>query len=60
MSPVSFACIMGVSKLDLDYCDAEWFALETNWDHSVVSETAVKHCMSDFFFFLLWGLLHFF
>ena len=23
--------------IDLDYCDIEWFALETNQDHSVVS-----------------------
>ena len=22
--------------IDLDYCDTEWFALETNRDHSVV------------------------
>ena len=22
--------------IDLDYCDIEWFALETNRDHSVV------------------------
>ena len=26
--------------IDLDYCDAEWFALETKQDHSVVFETA--------------------
>ena len=26
--------------IDLDYCDIEWFALETNRDHSVVSEIA--------------------
>ena len=24
--------------IDLDYCDIEWFALETNRDHSVVFE----------------------
>ena len=25
---------------DLDYCDVEWFALETNQDHSFVNEIA--------------------
>ena len=33
----------------LDYCDIEWFALETNRDHSVVFEIASKYCISDFF-----------
>ena len=28
--------------IDLDYCDIEWFALETNQDHSVILETAPK------------------
>ena len=23
--------------IDLDYCDIEWFALETNRDHSVIT-----------------------
>ena len=27
----------------------EWFALETNRDHSVVFETASKYCISDSF-----------
>ena len=31
--------------IDLDYCDAEWFALETNWDHFVISEIAPKYCI---------------
>ena len=31
----------------LDYCDIEWFALETNRDHSVIFETASKYCISD-------------
>ena len=35
--------------LDLDYCDTEWFALETNRDHSVVFELVLKNCMSDSF-----------
>ena len=34
--------------IDLDYCDIEWFALETNRDHSVVFEIASKYCISDF------------
>ena len=28
--------------IDLDYCDIEWFALETNRDHSVVFEISSK------------------
>ena len=35
--------------IDLDYCDTEWFALETNKDHSVVFEIASKYCISDSF-----------
>ena len=33
--------------IDLDYCDIEWFALETNRVHSVVFEIACKYCISD-------------
>ena len=32
---------------NLDYCDIEWFALETNRDHSVIFETASKYYISD-------------
>ena len=35
--------------IDLDYCDIEWFALETNRVHSVVFEIASKYCISDSF-----------
>ena len=28
----------------MDYCDNEWFALETNRDHSVIFENASKYC----------------
>ena len=35
--------------VDLDYCDIEWFALETNRDHSVVLEIASKYCISESF-----------
>ena len=37
------------SGIDLDYCDIEWFALETKRDHSVVFETASKYCISGTF-----------
>ena len=33
--------------IDLDYCDIEWFALETNRDHSVIFEIASKYYISD-------------
>ena len=35
--------------IDLDNCDIEWFASETNRDHSVVFEIASKYCISDSF-----------
>ena len=31
----------------MDYCDIEWFALETNRDHSVIFAIASKYCISD-------------
>ena len=34
---------------NLDYCDTEWFALETKRDHSVVFEIASKYCISNSF-----------
>ena len=37
------------SGTDLDYHDIEWFALETNRDHSIVFEIASKYCISDSF-----------
>ena len=33
----------------MDYHDIEWFALETNRDHSIVFEIASKYCMLDSF-----------
>ena len=33
--------------IDLDYCDVQWFSLETNWDHSAVFEAAPKYCILD-------------
>ena len=44
----SFFSITGWG-IDLDYCDIEWFVLETNRDHSVVFEIASKYCISDSF-----------
>jgi len=35
--------------IDLNYWDVEWFALETNWDHSLVFDIVSKYCISDFF-----------
>ena len=35
--------------IDLDYCDIEWLALETNRDHSVVFAIAPKYCILDSF-----------
>ena len=35
--------------IDLDYCDSEWFALETNRGLSVVFEIASKYCILDSF-----------
>ena len=35
--------------IHLDYHDIEWFALEMNRDHSVVSEIAFKYCILDSF-----------
>ena len=44
----SFFSITGWG-IDLDNCDIEWFSLERNRDHSVVSEIASKYCISDSF-----------
>ena len=35
--------------IDLDYCDVERFALEMNWDHSVIYDIAPKYCILDSF-----------
>ena len=44
----SFLSITGWG-IGLDYCDIEWFALETNRDHSVLFEIAPKYCILDSF-----------
>ena len=43
---VNFFSITG-RGIRLDYCDTEWFALET--DHFVVFEIVPKYCISDTF-----------
>ena len=48
VEPFSFFSII-VWGLDLDYCNTEWFALETNRDHSVVFEIASKYRILDSF-----------
>ena len=35
--------------IDLDYSDIEWFALQTNRDHSVLFEITSKYCISESF-----------
>ena len=35
--------------IDLDYGDVEPFALEMNWDHSVIYDIAPKYCILDSF-----------
>ena len=45
---LSFFSVTGWG-IDLDYCDIQWFALEMNRDHSVVSEIAPKYCILDSF-----------
>ena len=35
--------------IDLEYCDIEWFSLETNRNHSAVFETVSKYCILDSF-----------
>ena len=50
MEPFNFSSFIITGKgINLNYCDIEWFALETNRDHSVIFEIASKYCISDFF-----------
>ena len=50
IEPLNFS-VFGIIGwgIDLDYCDIEWFALETNRNHSVVFEIAPKYCILDSF-----------
>ena len=45
---LSFFSVTGWGR-DLDNCDIEWLALETNRDHSVLFEIASKYCILDSF-----------
>ena len=36
---------ISVWGIDLNYCDIEWFSLETKIDHSVIFEIAPKYCI---------------
>ena len=47
IEPVNFI-FFGISSwgIDLDSCDIELFALEMNWDHSVIYEIPPKYCIS--------------
>ena len=51
MEPFNFS-FFGITGwgIDLDYCDIEWFALETNRDHFVIFEIASKYLILDSFF----------
>ena len=44
---LSYIAFIMLRCVPSDYCDVEWFALETNRDHSVVFEIASKYCISD-------------
>ena len=48
MFNISSVSITG-RAIDLDYHDIEWFALETNRDHSVIFEIAPKYCILNSF-----------
>ena len=48
MFSFSFFSIIGWD-IGFNYHDIEWFALETNRDHSVIFETASKYCILDSF-----------
>ena len=48
MKPFNFSLFSITDQgIDLDYCDIEWFALETNRDHSVIFEIASRYFISD-------------
>jgi len=48
LEPFSFSFFSITGRgIDLNYCDIEWLALETNRDHSVIFEIASKYCILD-------------
>ena len=49
MEPVNFSFISIIGwGIDLGYCNAKWFSLEANQDHSVIFEGEPRYCISDF------------
>ena len=50
IEPFNFSFFSIIDRgTDLDYCDIEWSALETNRDHSVIFKIAPKYCILDSF-----------
>ena len=50
MKPFNFSFFsVTVWGINLDNCDIEWFALETNRDRSVDFEISSKYCILDSF-----------
>ena len=48
MEPFNFSFFSDTGwGIDLDYCDIEWFAMEINRNHSVISETAPSTELPD-------------
>ena len=48
IEPFNFSFFsVSVWSIDLNYCDAERFALVVNQDHSVIFEITPKYCISD-------------
>ena len=50
IEPFNFSFFsISVWGIDLDYCDIEWFALETSRDYSIIFEIASKYYILDSF-----------
>ena len=50
MEPFNFSFFNITGQgIDLEHCGIEWFALETNRDHSVIFEISSKYFISDSF-----------
>ena len=50
IEPFNFSFFSITSQgINLDYSNIEWFVLEMNRDHSVISEIASKYCILDSF-----------
>ena len=46
----AYCTLFGISGLgmDLDCCDSEWLALQTNWYYSVILEITLNYCILDY------------